>query len=325
MAGVHAERIAAIPDASVEAVVSPNTADEFAEEYAPDAARYETAEALCADPDVEAVDVCSPTHLHRRHVERAAEYGLDVLCEKPLARTLAGADAIADAVDEAGVTCTVAHVTRFFPEYATARQRVRADALGDDGVARTERAVGFAGERGWFGDEDKSGGVLLDLAVHDFDYLRWTLGDVEYAFSRLAEWGPDDESQSSVTTLRFESGAVAHVEATWMRLPELPFTARFELAGDEGLIEHDSDRVRPVRWVDDAGVHVPTDPVGDDLPVAPADDGYYRELAAFVECVETGADPPVTVEDGRAAMAVSLAAVESAERGEPVAPAEVEP
>ena len=321
MARVHAERLASMEGATVTAVSSPNTAEAFVAEHAPGATAYADPAALCGADDVDAVDVCSPTHRHREHVELAAAHGLDVLCEKPLARTAEEAAEIARIVDDAGIICMVAHVTRFFDEYAAARERVEAGDVGEVGVATARRAVGFGGERGWFGDDEKSGGVLLDLAIHDFDYLRWTVGEVERVFTRLAEWGPGNESQAAITLLRFENGAVGHVETEWMRLGGLPFSASFEFAGDAGLLEYDNQEVRPIQHFGPEGSHVPVDPVGDAIPLAV--DGYRRELEHFVDCVRERSDPLVTVADGAAAMHISLAAIESAKRGAPVSPTEV--
>lgn len=321
MAGVYADRIASIPDAAITAVASPNTAEDFVAEHVPDATAYSDADALCADESVDAVGILTPTHTHVDLVQTVADHGLDIICEKPLARTLEEAETIRAAVDDAGITFMTAHVVRFFPEYAKAKELVDAGEIGEPGVARVRRAFGYEGARGWFDEQEKSGGVLLDLAVHDFDYLRSVFGEVEEVFTRHTEWSVDARSEVSITLLRFANGAVGHVEAWWIEVPGVPFTTAFELAGDDGLIEYDIDEVRPITTYDDAGGHVPRDPVGDDVPFG--DDPYAAQLTHFIDCVEGEATPRVPVEEGIASMAVSLAAIESAERGEPVAPAEV--
>jgi len=322
MAAVYADRLAdAALDGRVTAVASPTSAPSFVDEHAPGATAYGDAATLCADADVDAVAVLTPTDTHADVVETAAGHGLDVICEKPVARSLAGAERIRSAVADAGVTFMTAHVVRFFPEYAAARERVEAGAVGTPGVVRARRAFGYRGSRGWFDDPGRSGGVLVDLAVHDFDYLRWTFGEIDRVFTRHTEWRDDGRSEVSLTLVRFADGTVGHVEAWWIEVDGVPFTTAFEVAGDEGLIEFDND-VRPIARYDDDGVHVPRDPVGDDLPLAR--DGYARQLERFLDCVRTGRDPEVGVDEGIASLRVALAAAASAERGRPVAPGDLD-
>lgn len=315
MARVYVDRLSRL-GATVAAVASPNTAEAFVEEHAPAATPYADPGAMYEETDLDAVGVCTPTHLHRNHVVAAVDRGLDVLCEKPLARTVEGADAIVDAVADAGVTFMTAHVVRFFPEYATAKERVDAGDIGEPGVARAKRSVAYGGDPGWFADEAKSGGVLLDVGVHDFDFLRWVVGGVERVFTRLRRWG-DGAHKSGLTLLRFENGAVGHVESSWLRMPDQPFETSFELAGEDGLLEFDLRDSTAIEVWGTEGHRAPTDPIGEDVPLA--EDGYYRQLRHFLECRETGAEPAVTAEDGRAATRIALAAIESAETGEPVA------
>lgn len=321
MAAVYADSIAEIDGATVAAVASPNSAETFVREYVPSATAYADYERLYDEERLDSVAVLTPTDTHEAVVTAAADRGLDVICEKPLARTMDGAHAIRDAVEQSGITFMTAHVIRFFPAYAEAKARVDAGDIGTPGVARTKRAFGFEGSRGWFDDEAQSGGVLLDLAVHDFDYLRWVLGDVERVFTRRTGWDRDGSSDVSLTVLRFENGAVGHVEAWWVEVPTVPFTEALEIAGDDGHVEYDIDEVQPLRRFGTDEVQSPRDPVGDDLPLA--QDGYDRQLEQFVDCVETGAEPPVSVDDGLQSMRVALAAIESAERGAPVSPEEV--
>lgn len=316
MATVHALRYAEM-DVEVAAVASPSGPDGFVAEYADGATAYADAIDMYDDEDLDAIDVCTPTQTHRELIVPAVERGLDVLCEKPIERTMADAEAVLDAVDEADVTFMPGHVVRFFPEYAKARERVHEGDVGSPGNARTLRQSPFAERNAWFLDDERSGGVLLDLAVHDFDFLRWTLGEVESVFARRRRW---DDHDYALATLRFESGAVGHVDARWPNRPDLPFVTRFEIAGDEGLLEFDSEDVSPIdvtstMVADGAG----RDPIDEPLERDP----YRRELESFVECVRSGTEPPITASDGLAALRIALAALESAESERRVTPGEV--
>ena len=319
MATTHANSYQEIPDAEVVAVASlGDDREAFAAEHAPDADVYDDAEKMMDEADITVVDVCTPTPTHRPLVEAAAERGLDAFCEKPLARTAADADAIVDAVEDAGITFMTGHVLRYFPEYAEAKRRIDAGEIGALGTLHTERLSSPPryGSNSWFGDTAQSGGVLLDMAIHDFDYLRWVVGDVERVFARTAEWDDGHLNQHSSVLLRFEDGTTGNVEASWGYPEGSPFVTSYELAGDEGLLEFDAR--------DENAVRVSGGAEGTKAPASPlAKSPYTRELEHFVECVETGRDPDISPDDARQAVRIALAAIESAERGEPVAPAEV--
>ncbi|SFR64124.1 Gfo/Idh/MocA family protein [Halogeometricum limi] len=319
MATTHATSYQEIADAEVVAVASlSDDREAFAAEHTPDADVYGDAEEMMDDADVTMVDVCTPTPTHRSLVEAAAERGLDAFCEKPLARTVADADAIVDAVEDAGITFMTGHVLRYFPEYVEAKRRIDAGEIGTLGTLHTERlsAPPRYGTNSWFGDKDQSGGVLLDMAIHDFDYLRWVVGEVNRVFARTAEWDDGHLNQHSSVLLRFEDGTTGHVEASWGYPDGSPFVTSYELAGDGGLLEFDARDENAVRVSGGAeGANAPSSPL--------AKSPYTQELEHFVDCVETGRDPDITPDDARAAVRIALAAIASSERGEPVSPAEV--
>ncbi|WP_122091215.1 Gfo/Idh/MocA family protein [Halalkalicoccus subterraneus] len=316
MARVHAQRYGRIDGVDVAAVASPGGPTAFADEYADGAAVYDDAPEMYDSIPLDAVDVCTPTHTHRELVVPALDRGLDVLCEKPIARTMAGARAIADAATDADATVVPGHTIRFFPEYAKARDRVQAGDVGSPGNVRTFRQSPFEDRSDWFADDEKSGGVLLDLAIHDFDFLRWTVGEVDRVFARRRQW---NAHEYALATVRFESGAVGHVDARWPRRPDLPFVTRFEIAGDGGLLEFDSEDATPIEVSSTTAEKLDRDPIDEPLEKDP----YLRELEAFVDCVRRDDEPAIALEDGIETLRVALAALESAERGEPVRPAEV--
>lgn len=310
MAETHVDAYAGIDDVEVVAVASPNTAESFVAEHLPDATAYSSTEAMLDEGDVDALDVCSPTTTHRPLVETAAGRGIDVFCEKPIAPSLDDAGAIRDAVERSGITFMVGHVLRFFPQYASVRDTVEDGGIGTPGVARARRLSPYPewGHADWYAES--SGGVLLDLVIHDFDFLRWVLGDVERVFARRDRW---ERAEHAHATLRFESGAVGYVEGSWSLPSHRELTSSLELAGDDGLVELDGGDP-PLRLDDEGGATV-------ESPLEA--DGYRRELAEFVDCVRSGATPSVGADEAIRSLRVSLAAMRSAERGEPVAMSEV--
>lgn len=298
-------------DVDVVGVASRSGAGQFVTEHGLDCPAYADVGTMIAERDVDFLDVCTPTHTHLEVVRTAAEAGVDVFLEKPIAASLADASAIVDAAADAGVTLMVGHVVRFVEDYRRAREL----AIGDPGVARARRLSSFPdwGSEGWYADRDESGGVFVDLAIHDLDFLRWCWGEVDRVFARRYR---DAESEHGFVTLRFANGAVGYVEASWAQPDARPFTTELELAGSDGLVEVSSEDGPPFREWSAAGTVVEN----------PADSvGYRRELRHFLECLAEGGEPAVTGADAVESLRIALAAEESARRGEPVAVTEAGP
>ncbi|MBC7807810.1 MAG: Gfo/Idh/MocA family oxidoreductase, partial [Akkermansiaceae bacterium] len=182
----HARFWSRVPGADLVAVADTHNgaAENLAGAY-PGAMAYADAAELIADPRVQIVHVCVPTHLHKNIAIASANAGKHVLCEKPMALTLSDCDAMIDAATRANVRFSVGHVTRFFPEYALAKQQVNDGSVGVPAVARTRRAGAFP-KTAWFADEEQSGGVIADLVVHDLDWLQWCFGPVVRVFAKVA-------------------------------------------------------------------------------------------------------------------------------------------
>lgn len=316
----HALAYADVADADVVGVASTDDPGGFAERLGLDAAAFEDETAMLDALDPAVVDVCPPVDRRAASVERAVERGCDVFCEGPLARTLADAERVRDGVADAGVTFAVGNALRFAAPYVRARELVEAGEVGTPGVARATR-VGPrpAGTRSGGDDDDAAAadGVLFERCVHDFDYLRWVLGDVARVHARRAAWGTGGEGGERVAaTLRFVGGAVGHVEGSWERSSSRPLDASFEVAGDDGLVEYDGATAAFGRYAADGGDASTGTPTG----ASPR----RRELDAFLGCVADGGTPRATADDGVAAVRVALAAAESVECGGPVRVAEVE-
>ncbi len=313
----HAAAYAAMPDARIVGVVGVDEADArpLAEQHGCPA--YSRLEDLLSAVEADAVDLCTPTYLHKTDAVTAAQAGKPVVCEKPLARTLEDAQAMVEACRAAGDPLLVGHVLRFFPQYQSARSTVLSGAIGQPSIARTFRGNGFpVGWRNWYADPDKSGGLLLDLVLHDFDWLLWTFGPVERVYARgLMERVPQGKDYALVT-LRHASGVLSHVEGTWSHTT--PFNMKLEVAGDAGLLDYDDSKCKPVSFTprssNDADekekVAFPESPL--------AEDPYFSEIRHFVNVLMGREEPRITPEEALAAMRVALAAIESVETGKAV-------
>jgi predicted dehydrogenase len=271
-------------------------------------------EALKNLEHIDVIDICVPTFLHKEYVMKAADYGIDVICEKPLAYTLQDARYMIDYCEEKNVKLFIGHVVRFFPQYSKVRELVSSGTIGDIGVVRTRRGGSFpAGWSDWYADHSKSGGVILDLIIHDFDFLRWNFGEVERVFAKGIAERKLENLDYALVTLVFKSGVIAHVEGTWAHQT---FSSQFEFAGKNGIIEYDSLKEEPVllsiKQLNDgkSGVAVPQSP----LKKSP----YYIELEHFLTCLKSNEPPIVTAEDAYKAMEISVAALQSLKTGLPV-------
>ena len=285
-------------------------AKEFASKH--EATSGDSPEDLIKRADI--VDICLPSDLHFEFASKSVAAGKAIFVEKPLTKTLDEVAKLVRAAAKANVPFGVAHVVRFFPEFREAHGVVKSGKIGTPAAARTRRG-GPAPRKGaddWFMDHTRSGGVLLDLAVHDFDWLRWTLGEVKFLYARSVGAKTMQGPDYALTTLTFDSGAVAHVEATWMDLGG--FRTTFEVCGSGGMIEFDS-RVVPTLRTSADGKTINEAPLADD------DDPYYRQLLGFVDAVREGKQPPVTGYDGLMALSIAHAAIESATTGSVMAPA----
>ena len=264
---------------------------------------------------VDIVDVCTPTHLHAAVAIAAARAGRHVICEKPMARSLADAEAMLAAARDAGVRLFVAHVVRFFPEYVAARAAVMDGAIGEPGVLRLTRASFRPRQPAghWFFDHARSGGIILDLMVHDLDYARWVAGDVVAVHCRSASVAqPDTGVDHAVAILTHRSGAISHVSASWGYAPPT-FVTAFEIAGSHGLIEQSSTATSPVApsllaGAADGGLTAMAD-------TRLAGDPFRLELAEFARAIRDGTDARIDATDGLEALRIALAADESARTG----------
>lgn len=322
MARTHAGCYAAIPNAVLVGVmdIRKEAAQELAGQYA--AAAFTDFEAMLTETRPDIVDVCCPTPYHVDYVcraaDRAAELGIQgISTEKPMGRSLEDCDRMIAATEKAGIPLFVAQVLRFFPEFALMKHQVDGGAVGQPAAIRTRRGGRMPRAwDDWYADFGRSGGLVLDLIVHDFDWLRWTFGDVERVYARGSGEATLPAFDYALVTLRFKSGAIAHVEGTWN--DQAGFKVAAEIAGDAGLLEYNFNQPTGMPFRSaltgvagaTGGVDVPESP----LAISP----YQLELQHFCDCVEAGVAPSITPQDGRAAVQIALAAIESTQTGKPV-------
>jgi predicted dehydrogenase len=313
---IHAQAWAGIEDARVATVVDPDLARGEALAGRLGSRWTTTIEEALADAEVDAVDVCAPTALHAELTVAAAEAGRHVLCEKPIALDLAGADRAIDACRRAGVALMVGHVLRFWPEYEFLRGLLCDGSLGRLRSLTCSRLVQAptwtAGD--WLLDPGQSLGVAGEVMIHDLDFLTSNFGRPRAvsatALRDPAGWG------HMQAMLRYD-GVLASAEAGWGSPPEQPFAAGFRAVFEGGILEYDS---RSSPTLSAKGAHIaPLGNTGGATKGGPWSFdavGYARELEYFVRCVCEEAEPNrCPPADARESLALAIAAIESAESG----------
>lgn len=288
-------------------VYSPSSAVRLASEF-PNTAPFSSVAQAMMGADV--VDVCTPTDIHESVAIQALESGLDVICEKPLGRTAAQARAIVAAADRAGRKLLPAHVVRWFHEYEAAHATISAGDLGIVDELHFTR-TGRRPEPAWFHDLDRSGGMVLDLMIHDLDQALWLGGDVVEVTGQTAPVALDF-SESAQVHLRHAGGARSTIDATWGP-PSTRFRTTFTITGSEGVLDHDSRAHRQGR-MDERSARTQARHSPHVVSTSP----YHQMLADFLAWHRGGPTPPITPVDGVRAVVLAEAALAAVQTGDTI-------
>lgn len=259
---------------------------------------------------VDILDICTPTPSHAEYAMQAAQAGKHLICEKPLALTLKDADQMLQAVSDAGVRLFVAHVLRFFPQYRAAWQQVQAGAIGTPKVLKLTRVSTPPTPGSWLLDEQQSGGVPLDLMIHDLDFARWVAGNVQEVYAQETRKAGKVMVQA---TLAHTDGAITLVEGGWAAPPGV-FRTSLDIAGTAGVIEWTSDAAPPL--VASGPPESVPEQDGAALPALSADDPYAAELWHAYDALQTGQPFLIEPDDARRSLALALAVQQSIHSGQ---------
>lgn len=245
---------------------------------------------------VDIVSICTPPIFHKQLAIAASEAGLAAVCEKPLAGTLADADAITEAVERTGTLFTVGFCHRFQPEIERLKEMIADGELGDVMTFRNR----FAGlnpdvHQTWFGRRAiAGGGALADTSIHSIDLFRYLIGEPEriHAFTstRETEHGPELEVEdTAVLSLKTANGVLGVIESSW-RTPPGEWTVSIYGTKGTAIVDYKEMSLR----------RQDVDGVWHEIKVKAAN-RFDREFAHFIACWRGGAEPRVSVRDGLAA------------------------
>lgn len=277
---------------------------------------------LLVNPHVQGVLIASPTSTHREVAIEAARAGKAIFCEKPVALTLDATDEVIAAAEQAGVLFQVGFMRRFDRAYAAAKRKLDAGEIGEP---VTIRSIGRDPHRTSleFANPAVSGGLIVDMAIHDFDCVRWLMADdiqrvyaetASLVYPELLDVGDVD---NAMIVARFVRGGLGNIEVS--RTAIYGYDIRCEVVGTEGTIEIGYLRETPITMLTRAGV------THDVVPHFPQRFGpaYTAQLDHFVDCLLHDRTPVVTPADARAALQACLAATLSQREGRVVNVSEV--
>jgi len=271
---------------------------------------------ILEDPRIDAVVVCSRSDTHAQIIQDAAAAGKHIFCEKPLDLDLERTDRILASVDEAGVKLQVGFNRRFDASFRRVRDLVLAGRIGTPHIVRiTSRDPGLAPME----YVKTSGGIYVDMTIHDFDMARWIIGsEVEEVYAmgnvlvepKLRDLGDVD---TTIVVLRYACGALGAIDNS--REAVYGYDQRLEIFGSGGSVVVGNETPNQAELSDQDGVHT-------DKPlyffVERYEQSYLNEMNHFVDCVLNDRTPSVTGIDGRIPVVMGMAAGRSQKENRPV-------
>jgi myo-inositol 2-dehydrogenase / D-chiro-inositol 1-dehydrogenase len=317
VAELHEAAFRLVPEAQVLAVAATSAASarRFAlKRNIP--ASYSDYRRLLEDDAIDVISVALPNHLHRDVVVAAASAGKHVICEKPLARTLAEADAMIAACEKASVLLMYAEELCFAPKYVRAKELVDEGALGRVFMVQ-QGEQHFGPHSDWFWDVERSGGgVLMDMGCHAVEFCRWIYDKpaVESVTAELGTYVHTDRTvgeDHAISTVRFEGNRVGLIETSWAKRGGMD--DRAEIIGSEGVAYIDLLRGSAIPTYSEGGYGYAVEKAPDTRGWTFAmfeeiwNYGFPQEMRHFIECIQHSKEPLETGADGRAVLEILYA------------------
>jgi scyllo-inositol 2-dehydrogenase (NAD+) len=312
-----------IPETRLVAVADPveSLAKDVAAEF--DVPRsYTDPLALIDDAGVDAIVIVTPTHIHREQVIAAAARKKPTFCEKPPALSLKEVTEMKEAVERAGTFFQMGFMRRFDAGFAAAKKHIDAGRIGTPLVFKATSRDPFRPSLE-YADPKSSGGMLIDMGIHDFDIARWFMGDVRtvaaigatIAYPELETVGDID---NAIVSLTFENGRLGAIDLT--RSGIYGYDISTEILGLEGTIR--------VGYLRETPITILTKDHGVSHDIVPYfmerfRDAYTNQLQNFAKNVLQQREPPITIDDGLEALRIGVAATRAQQTGSTVKVADV--
>lgn len=319
---VHAESIYRIPNATVLGVsdLYLESAQQCAADFDIPAA-HQDHRVLLDDPAIDAIVICSSTDTHTQFMREAAEAGKHIFCEKPIALDLAEIDAALETVARCGVKLQMGFNRRFDSNFRHLHEVVQSGQIGTPHLVRITSRDPAPPPISYI---NVSGGIFLDMMIHDFDMVRYLMGEEVEELHAIGAVlvdpaiGEAGDIDTAVVTLKFTSGALGVIDIS--RQAVYGYDQRAEVFGSNGAIEATNKTPRNT-------IHSSADGVQQANPLyfflERYMDAYVAEMRAFVDAIQNETPVPVGGMDGRIPVVMGLAAGKSLREGRPVRLAEI--
>jgi len=269
--------------------------DAFAEKYGLKA--YYDYKEMLKDESIDIVDICVPSSMHEEFAVMAANAGKHIQIEKPIAFTLEAAQNIYRAAKENGVKTMVGQVLRFWPEYVKIKELIDSGVLGDIVSVSAARLGQMPTWAEWYKDPNISGETLMNLTLHDIDYVHYLFGKPKSIYSA----GSKDQYgcyNDVMNIIKFENGTDVLVDGSLSMTPGYPFTMHMRVLGNKGVVEFtykagenldsESNETSFLLYLPGEG--------GKEVEFE-SYDAYGKEIQYFADCVRDGVDPEMVSEE----------------------------
>lgn len=318
---IHLENLLQMEDVEVVATMDPL---EECQQYAKDKGIANTAgtfEEMLGIAEIDAVLICSPTDTHADYVEMSAKAGKHIFCEKPLDLSLDRVLEVLKVINNAEVKLMLGFNRRFDKEFRKVRELVKNNAVGTPHLVKITSRDPGAPPVSYI---EKSGGLFLDMTIHDFDMARFVVEkEVEEVYAKGAVLvdpaiGAAGDIDTAVVTLTYTDGAMAIIDNS--REASYGYDQRVEVFGSKGMVQSNNNFLDSHKLYNEQGIHAA-------LPLhfflERYEEAYKTEMRDFIKGLENGTMMPVNGEDGLQSLKIGLAAIKSLRENRPVKISEI--
>ena len=249
-------------------------------------ALYSDLSKMLAEEKIDALSIASPTFLHASQTIEALNAGVHVFCEKPMSLNSGDCREMAEVAKQSGKTLQIGHCIRFWPEYVQAKEIIDSQKYGKV-LAATFQRLSLTPTWSWdncFLDGKRSGGAMLDLHIHDTDYVQYVFGMPKEVFSR-GIIGPSGEFDHTVTQYFYGNDCVITAEGGWIMAPGFGFEMSFKIMLEKATLVYSSAQEPTFQIFPIDGETI--------IPEIPTGDGYSFEIQHFIDTLSGKAVPSI--------------------------------